>query len=153
MPLLRAMSGDIVVSVPITVTLPADYEALYDREHSTNGTFWATREDLRAAVRGGEFDTAKLKQGLFWCRHAENVGYDARTGKFIPEVRAEELAKQTGLTNLKITQKTINGRPVVTITGNRGGAFRVPALRLDRHRHELHPGDLPPPGEEPLAPG
>jgi hypothetical protein len=120
MPLLKAMSGDIVVNVPVTVTLPADYEPLYDREHPTDGTFWATREDLRAAVRGGEFDTTKMKRGLFWFRHAENVGYDARTGKFIPEVRPEDLAKQTGLTNLKLTQQTVNGRAVVTITGNRG---------------------------------
>src|SRR5438874_742971 len=65
MPLLKAMSGDLVVSVPVTVTLPADYESSYDREDSTRGTFWATGEDLRAAVRGGEVDTTKLKRGLF----------------------------------------------------------------------------------------
>jgi len=121
MPLLKAMSGDIVKSVPVTVTLPADFEAFYEPEHSTNGTFWATRDDLRAAVRGGEVDTTKLKRGLFWFRHALNVGYDARAGKFIPEMRAEDLAKQTGLTNLKVTQTTVNGRAVLTVTGNREG--------------------------------
>jgi hypothetical protein len=121
MPLLKAMSGDIVKSVPVTVTLPADFEPFYEPEQSTNGTFWATRDDLRAAVRGGEVDTTKLKRGLFWFRHALNLGYDARAGKFIPEMRAEDVAKQTGLTNLKVTQKTVNGRAVLTVTGNREG--------------------------------
>jgi hypothetical protein len=121
MPLLKAMSGDIAVRVPVTVTLPADYEPFYEPEHSTHGTFWATKEDLRAAVRGGEVDTTKLKRGLFWFRHALNVGYDARTGKFIPEVRSEDLAKEAGLTNPEVTQKTVNGRAVLTVTGNKGG--------------------------------
>jgi len=123
MPLLKVMSGDIVVNVPVTVTLPADYEALCDPKRPTHGTFWATREDLRAAVRRDEVDTTKLKRGLFWFRHALNVGYDARTGKFIPEVRDEDLAKAAGLTNVKVTQKTVNGRAVLTVTGNRGGRF------------------------------
>ncbi|MCI0637919.1 MAG: hypothetical protein L0Y70_02520 [Gemmataceae bacterium] len=120
MPLLKAMSGNIVVNVPVTVTLPADYEPLYNQEDSTLGTFWATGEDLRAAVHGDEVDTTKLKKGLFWFRHALNVGYDAQTGKFIPEMTEEDLAKQTGLTNLKTTQKTVNGRAVLTITGSTG---------------------------------
>lgn len=120
MPLLKAMSGDIVVNVPLTITLPADYQPLFDQDHSTSGTFWATAEDLRAAVKGDQFDTTKLKRGLFWFRHAENVGYDARTEKFIPEMSAEDLARQTGLTNLKIMQKKVNGRAVLTITGSKG---------------------------------
>src|SRR5262245_10137859 len=119
MPLLKAMSGDIVVNVPVTVTLPADYKRHYDQEHSTNGTFWATAEDLRAAVHGDQFNTTKLKKGLFWFRHALNVGYDAQTEKFVPEMSAEDLARQTGVTNLKITQKKVNGRAVLTITGNK----------------------------------
>jgi hypothetical protein len=121
MPLLKAMSGDIVVSVPVTVTLPADYEPFYDPKHPTRGTFWATGEDLRAAIRGGEVDTTKLKGGLFWFRHALDIGYDARAGEFIPEVRGEDLAKQAGLTNPKVTQQVVNGRAVLTVTGNRGG--------------------------------
>src|SRR5438105_3723630 len=68
MPLLKAMSGDIVMNVPVAVTLPADYRPLFDRDHSTNGTFWATAEDLRAAVHGDQVDTTKLKRGLFWFR-------------------------------------------------------------------------------------
>jgi hypothetical protein len=35
-------------------------------------------------------------------------------------MRTENLARQTGATNLKITQKTVNGRAVLTITGNKG---------------------------------
>jgi len=120
MPLLKAMSGDIVAEVPVTITLPADYESSYDREHSTNGTFWATRDDLRAAVQGDGVDTTKLTRGLFWFRHALNAGYDAQKGKFIPEESAEELAKKTGVTNLKIADKTVNGRAIRTITCNSG---------------------------------
>ena len=120
MPLLKAMSGDIVANVPVAVTLPADYRPLFDRDHSTNGTFWATAEDLRAAVHGDQVDTTKLKRGLFWFRHALNVGYDVQTNKFIPEIRAEDFARQSGLTNLKIAQKQINGRAVLTITGRKG---------------------------------
>src|SRR5262249_26471227 len=120
MPLLKAMSGDIVVNVPVTAALPADYPPLFDRDQSTNGTFWATAEDLRAAVRGNQVDSTKLKRGLFWFRHALNVGYDAQTDKFIPEIRAEDLARQTGVTDLKIAQKKINDRAVLTITGNKG---------------------------------
>ena len=120
MPLLKAMSGDIVVNVPVTITLPADYQPLFDRDHSTNGTFWATADDLRVAVRGDQVDSTKLKRGLFWFRHALNVGYDARTDKFIPEIRVEDLARQTGATNLKVAQKKINDRAVLTITGNKG---------------------------------
>jgi hypothetical protein len=118
--LLKAMSEDIVVDVPVAVTLPADYRPLFDPEHSTNGTFWATAADLRAAVHEGEVDTTKLKRGLFWFRHSLNVGYDAQTDKFIPEMSTEDLARQTGATNLKVTQKTVNGRATLTITGNKG---------------------------------
>src|SRR5262245_33885019 len=60
MPLSKAMSGDIVVNVPVTITLPADYEPLHEPKDPTRGTFWGTREALRAAVRGGEVDTTKL---------------------------------------------------------------------------------------------
>src|SRR5262245_61700207 len=101
MPLSKAMSGDLAVNVPVTVTLPADAKPPHEKG-LMHGTFWGTGEDLRAAVRGGAVDTTRLKRGLLWFRPALNVGYDARAGEFIPEVRDEDLAKQAGLTNLKV---------------------------------------------------
>src|SRR5262245_8482177 len=120
MSLSKAMSRNIVVEVPVTVTLPADYEALYDEDNATNGTFWATKDDLRAAFQGDGVDTKKLKRGAFWFRHTLNVGYDAQTGKFIPEESDESLAKKAGATNFKRTQSTVNGRAICTITGQVG---------------------------------
>src|SRR5262249_29336154 len=120
MTLLKAMSDNIVAEVPVTLTLPASYESFHDKDNPYDGTFWATKEDLRAAMRDGGVDTTKLKQGAFWFRHTLNVGYDAQTGKFIPEESDEDLAKKAGATSFKRTQGTVNGRAICTITGKAG---------------------------------
>src|SRR5262245_42778809 len=121
--LLQAVSGKIAVNVPITITLPADYEPYYDKDGSYNSTFWATREDLRAAFQHGGFTTRELKRGAFWFSLSPNVGYDVRTGKFLEEESPEDCAKALGVTNVKITHKTVNGRAIRTITGNDGNRF------------------------------
>src|SRR5262249_29723377 len=45
----------LAVDIPLTVTLPADY----DLRHLPEGTFWGLKSDLEAGVRGSSRDWTK----------------------------------------------------------------------------------------------
>jgi hypothetical protein len=123
----EAMQGQLVRSMPLKLTFPADYEMLV-LDPAINGVVWARRADLDHIAQTKE---TPPDAGLFHGRLTTQIGYDRASNSFIclgcseKDVKAE--LEAAGANDVKVQKHVINGIPMLLLdtgTANMRGAVR-----------------------------